>query len=463
MINVEVRGEIFPVCINPEWWHLLPGSAIPKSQQETVTTSVMSPVKACSEPGSLVCLENEAGLVIGMGSRVKTGAKSVLLTAFHVLKMSTSKVYIAKGGKRIELDRSWCVDCWNRDPELDFVAVIVPDKVWSSLGVASAAAKTMRGSQTIVCYGGKSSVQLYSSVGRANIGKCAQIHHTASTTNGWSGTPLYQDGMVVGIHRSFETVGESNLATNFHFLTAETESLISDGKSMEIDEDEIRSRDNPIDYVIGGRGVVTFAESEFARTYEDFKRTDDWAKANKGRLWSEIVDEDEDYVYFDSMETLLSEEHLNSRQAASECSLPPLTSEDIDGQNGNLLASPECHSTESDNRMCVLEKLVEQLTLSVFKMQETISQNSVTLAGLNADQLRNSIPSCSKPVATKPRVLPVTSVKLVEDSLKSTLEPQSPATSEAKNGHKKRSRKRSRKSRRETSIKTPLPGSHTSN
>lgn len=465
MINVEYQEKIFPICVNPEWWHLLPGSAIPKDQRETVTTSVMSPVKVCAEPGSLICLENEAGLVIGMGSRVKTGTKSVLLTAFHVLQMSTSKVYIAKGGKRVELDRSWKMDCWNRDPELDFAAVIVPDKVWSSLGVASATARTMRGAQTVTCYGGKSSVQLYSSIGRAQIGKCAQIHHTASTTNGWSGTPLYQDGMVVGVHRSYEVIGKSNLATNFHFLIAETESLISDGKSIEIDEDEIRTRDNPIDYTIGGRGEFAFAESEFAKIRKNRAKTDEWAKANTNRLWSDVVDEDEDYVFYESMETFLTDSSpLNCQQAESACSLPQSELENTNGQIEPLLASQECHSIELATRVCVLEKLVEQLTLSVFKMQELISQNSVILAGLSADQLRNSIPSCSKPVATKPLTPPETLVKHAADSLPSIPELQSPVTSAAKKaGRKRKSRKRSQKSRTETSIKTPLLESPISN
>lgn len=436
-------GKTCEILLQPKWWEFLGSSNINKNPQET--TMVESPVGSVpvgKEPGSLVCLQNEEGKVVGMASRVKTGSGSVLLTAFHVLT-EHREVYICKNKARVRMEPTWETEAWNASPEVDFIAIRVPVKVWSVLGVSSSPTKSLRGCVPVTCYGASSSSSFTSSSGTATYEKGFNIIHKASTLVGWSGSPLYCKGFVVGLHRSFRVPGVSNNATTIHVVLSTSESPLEDGGIREIDMEEGEFRTDFVEYTIGGRGTYAVGESEFYRK-------SDWVPKS-GVYWADIVDE-EDQEFFDSMETWRSDENLNEMRAVSACLPPYPVSVATSGVNQSPSGLTECPSLELDSRVCVLEKLVEQLTQSSSQMLELLSQNSRTLAGLSAEQLRSTTPSCSKQVGSNQPAPRLTYAKVVKLSSPNIPVPEPEKSSVETPGTKKRSRRRHKPSVNDSST-----------
>lgn len=453
--NVMVDGKIHEVLVSPKWWQYLPGSKLDQTREECVVTgSPVTLLEKGKEPGSLVCIQNEGGTVVGMGSRIKLGDKTYLLTNCHVLK-ELRNLFLCKNQSRVELDRGWGVNSWCKNSEMDFITIEVPDKVWSILAVSSASLIQVSGAFPVTCYGAESSSKFLSSSGLATMTKGFTIRHGCTTTNGWSGSPLYYKGSVAGLHRGWEEIGVSNNATNILPLLNKVESKYDNGHIKEISEEELDSRDMDAfdSYVIGGRGTILAGESEFARLAVSVANSKRWAEQNKGRLWADIVDEDEDD--FDYRQETVNAGHLNDQQAVSKCSLPSVA------LVNTLLVSPEsspvseCPSSTLDDRVCVLEKLLETLILSSSKLHDLVSQNSQIMVGQNVVQLRNLIPSCSKPADSEKLKHPETLVKVVKDLSSVTPKPNQGESSQPTTGTKKKSRRRSKRSRPNKSTGIP--------
>jgi len=289
------------------------------------------------------------------------------------------------------------------------------------------------------------------STGMATYTKGMTIRHNCSTVAGWSGSPLFHKGVVVGLHRGFHEVGVSNNATLVETILSTAESPLEEGAIREIDEAEGEFRTGFVEYEIGGRGTYSVGESEF------FRPRKNWAP-KAGVYWADVIDETEEEFY-DTMETVLDDEPLNGLEAVSACSPPSLGSEDMSGRNLSVSQEVACPSMSLDGRVCVLEKLVEQLILSSSRTLELTSQNSEILAGLNAERVRNSIPSSSKLAVSESPKRPPTSTSVVIGSVPVTLGQNPASNSVEKSGRKKRSRRQRKKSASDSSTSSPLRGS----
>jgi hypothetical protein len=133
----------------------------------------------------------------GMGSRVSVGSRSYLVTARHVVSNCVNDVFIGRGGVRIPIDKE-SVQILPISG-VDVSVVEIPAPIWSVLGVAALKSRT-----AVV----GSVVQLWGEVGGKLAFSTGQIQkfdkiigtHAASTQSGWSGTPLFNEGHVVGVH-----------------------------------------------------------------------------------------------------------------------------------------------------------------------------------------------------------------------------------------------------------------------
>lgn len=90
----------------------------------------------------------------------------------------------------------------------DVVVFELNQNIWGQLGVKSAPVQTIKSKDSIFAknlivqlygYSGSDATKLHYSLGKAKIDGF-NLEHEASTLEGWSGTPIYVNGKVVGIH-----------------------------------------------------------------------------------------------------------------------------------------------------------------------------------------------------------------------------------------------------------------------
>jgi hypothetical protein len=467
-----IDGKLQKIVVQPSYWQFL-GSAIQRNSQEAaVLTSVTSRVRPGKEPGSLCCVQDPTGRVVGMGVRVYCGPETVFLTSMHVLKAGKSTdLYLAKyseprqEGIRILIDPEWKLEYFCGKKEVDIVAVRVPGKIWSRLGVTAATILPLRGRMPVVAYGAQSTKEVSSSQGFVWLEKGFTARHSCSTTPGWSGTPLYHKGQVVGIHREWGTVGVSNIATLIHPFHHSSESSEYEGASVrEIDEEEMRARDAEVDdFVVAGRGHYRVSESEFTKVYQGTRRVNEFVRQKAvGDLWSDMED---DWETSESVES-----SLNSHRAESACPPPAFGSSNpfsgnsttwqgSTGERETISPRQECPSLSVEDRLLSLEKLVESQQTSLQRRQEELSLLSRTLVGLIVDLKPNSDLSSSKQAVSE-------GLKLLSqpwpqsESLSATIpESSSAGASSTTTGTPSKSKGKSRKLRQKKSTETPAPAS----
>ncbi|UXD79163.1 polyprotein P2ab, partial [Xufa yellow dwarf virus] len=305
---VNVDGRIYNVILQPDYWPIL-NPAISRDVKEcAIPASPIGSVGVGKEPQSLVFLQDTLGRSIGVGCRVQCGKSSVLLTAWHVLDAAKlSDIYLAKCNRRtgtpfrVKFERDWPVEYECAHEDIDISAVQVPDSVWSKLGVTAAKVGMPRANAPVTCFGGLCH-EPASSVGRyAPEGLSGE--HSCSTRSGWSGTPLYSAGKVVGVHIEWHKIGASNRATAVWPFHLQKESWSGDSDSgSEISDEEMDARSDVRSYVVKGRGRFRTAGREFSRTadYAPFdyeaadkavvQRVKDFASREK---WLNEEDEDD--------------------------------------------------------------------------------------------------------------------------------------------------------------------------
>nr|WMX25416.1 P2ab polyprotein [Cynosurus mottle virus] len=272
---------------------LTPEMAMPNSPTNRVAPN--------SEPDSLVTLYRD-GAVIGFGARIKTPrGENLLLTAYHVWELEPE--HMAKRGKCIPLRK--CRLVYKSTSEmLDFAMVEVPSSYWTSVGVKSAHLKKS-GARTVVrAFGGQSSQDLFSTSGVATYGKTPlELVHTATTFPGWSGTPLYSKGNVVGLHFGSEKAKLKNRACNiaglFEILprNVEVESSVmaDDSSQQELEHAEWVERMkqgvpyeqyeiNDEDYMVGHKDYHRLAHFDAERRLND----------PSYRSWADRADSDDE-------------------------------------------------------------------------------------------------------------------------------------------------------------------------
>ncbi len=140
-----------------------------------------------------------------------------LITAKHVanaVSAGIADVYLAnhfegkRGVRRLDLNNVKKIDKEFFDIEtnsftrpFDVFAKQLPDKYWSALAIGNSSTKTRSGYNMTVSAVGFLDGMLVTSAGKTldNSG-VVELYHTASTNKGFSGSPLYSGGSVVGMH-----------------------------------------------------------------------------------------------------------------------------------------------------------------------------------------------------------------------------------------------------------------------
>lgn len=209
-----------------------------------INASPTTKVVSGSEPDSLVVLYRE-GRVIGFGARIKSPlGEDLLLTAKHVWDLEPT--HMAKRGKSVPLAKSRLI-YFSNEEFLDFSFVELPSGYWTSLGVRNTRLKKAGPRTPVRVFGGSSSQALFSASGLATYGKTSfELKHTATTVPGWSGTPLYHKGNVVGLHLGGQIALGVNRACNafcrfelgLRSVQIESPEMEEDGPAKELEHAE---------------------------------------------------------------------------------------------------------------------------------------------------------------------------------------------------------------------------------
>lgn len=464
--DILVDGRTHHVVIQPNYWPYLP-TVKQEREEASVYSSPMSSIKPGEEPGSLVCIQDQAGHVVGMGARVHCGSDSLLLTSFHVVQNGKlNDLYLAKysvaskEGLRVPIDREWNVEYVSPTKDADIIAIRVPASVWSRLGVKAAKVGAVKGRLPVVAYGAESTQRVFSSTGFAYAREDSKKFagsHSCSTKRGWSGTPLYYKDLVVGVHRRWEVIGEENSFTTLSPFHEQNESSEYEGDAWrEVEGEEMEARDEVDDIHVYGRGRFKISGAEYA-----WESADDALALNKrlresGTSWADMVEAEED-MWDQRLETI---QPLNCQEAVSACSPPYSTCLESSTVNPSFCEQTECPSLRSEDRLSNLEKLVEAQFQSSAKMQEQFSLLSQVLIGLKED-LRQRREACSiKQEGSDPSPPPATSSAPAASSSRTTPESASASVSKEAAGIQRKSRGKSKKSRlANRSIETPAPAS----
>lgn len=491
--SVLYGSETIKVVIQPKWWKYFSSEVIRSEKEGACIGSPVSSIDPGKEPNYLVVIQDENGFTRGMASRVQIGRNDVMLTAFHVID-TAERLYMAKfsnnekTGRRVEVDfQNWKLDFASRDERIDVASIFVPQKVWSSLGVKSVKVKVPTAERKPVqVFGADSSSSFKSSVGLGTFVSAFTGEHTATTTKGWSGSPVISNGVVIGVHRGVDQdKANTNKFTIIHqsFFPPGLETMYDYGHIRELDEEQFETRETEFDEAfLDGRGKIFFSESEF---YLDASKRPRYVP--KGRDWREAEFEEEDDFFEDKdflksvkrdfgaeagepgslqdpmdswangfpREMIAKMLDLNYQRAETAQFSPPCTpSADTPSPVVESLEQAGCPSLKLEDRVSNLEKLLEPLLVSVQSLQEIASLNSKILTGLNAEALQNSTRSCSKQPASKPPPNPTTSGKQSSNSQKST--PELPKETVSKEtGTQPPLKPKSKRSRRRKSKGTP--------
>lgn len=468
VMDVLDNNRIVPTLVSPNYWQFLPSSALSRSDglESAVLGSILTSVKPKSEPASLVALSN-GKVIVGFGSRVKYLGKTYLLTANHVWNGNSEKMFLAKHGVQTEvsLEAPIAFGCLHR--MVDFVLVEVPDKIWARLEVKASPLSIMQKQSMVTVYGGTDTLSLTCSSGRANKGEFSHdIVHTCTTTTGWSGSPLYYKGAVVGIHCGAKEFGFANRGVNVGILLSSgLETVYSEITNTLIGEEEARDRDYDfLEVDIIGRGRVGIGKGEYytpaindhSRTIPEILSWENSMRAAGKPLWSELESND---IFYDSLETLSG--HLNCQRAeAPRRSLPSSLLESMIGSEETSSHKEVCHCTELVARVSSLEKVIEKLLELRSSPPPESSPSSPSSTGPKGVPVPSTSPSCSKQGDSKRPRNRKTSKQPVQDCKGSTpSQNPGPALGE-KHGTTATSRRRLRRSAKATSTSKPPPVSH---
>lgn len=181
-------------------------------------------------PAGLVIVRDSFGTTKGMGFLTVVGGKWYLGTAAHVAQRCTSGIiltaglgenvkHVVVGDAAIKLTGS-----------MDFVLVAVPSNTASVLGVKTAKmAKGPASGLPITAYGFVKGEFVSSTGTVVSPTQFFGFKHSVSTINGFSGTPLYRDGLIVGVHSRSNGISE-NFGLNLDFISGSLESKDYDSR-----------------------------------------------------------------------------------------------------------------------------------------------------------------------------------------------------------------------------------------
>nr|WGL40992.1 P2a protein [Cymbidium chlorotic mosaic virus] len=455
IMDVLRDDVVIPVIVNPNYWQFLPSPAISRvdGNEASILGNMMNKVNPGSEPASLVSISNGTD-VVGMGARVNYNGTTWLLTASHVWNGTSPVLYLAKGGLQTEVSTEWPIGLSCTHRTADFVMVKVPDRVWSRLGVKSAPLSAMAKTSIVTIFSDSNGTMLSSS-GRAVKGEYSHdIQHTCSTTNGWSGSPLYYKGAVVGIHCGLKDFGVSNRGVNVGVLltaSAGLETVYSEISNTLISPEEADERDYEfIDLDIVGGTRLGMGKGEYFRqslaSWESNKKFIAEVKASGRKTWAELTEDE----HAGSLETTAS--HLNFKWAETVKPSPPSFLLQTTSGTEVINSAEECPSITLENRVCNLEKLVEKLFQQESSKLLKSSPSSQISVGQNEGRKLSEDHSSSKLGNLKPRKNRQASPKPADAcGINTRVQNQLPVC-EGSNGTTKASRRRLRRRAKATST-----------
>jgi hypothetical protein len=207
---------------------------IPDEVVKEMAVAGSFPVKTglrTTEGPGVLSIRDARGNVRGMASRIDFKGRSVMQTADHVYAAMCQEkdLYIEHKGKQLPFVlKDWKILLQSPAPFLDLVLLAEPTAFFSNLGVKSLKTKVLNPFKMVSLHGySEGEVEItYGSVHQTD--KAFIFNHKCSTKSGFSGTPIFQDGSVVGIHTGADVLKGENFGTSCFWL--ETNSKESDNE-----------------------------------------------------------------------------------------------------------------------------------------------------------------------------------------------------------------------------------------
>lgn len=451
------KGKEVKVIVQPNWWPYLASPDVTNGggKESAVIGNHYSSVEPKAEPRSLVAIFSSKGSHIGFGSRVKWEGAEYLLTAYHVWTHMKNGFNLSKGGLMVEVSGAILFEgCPQK--ELDYALVRISAPYWSKLSVGVSPLRTqLQSSCYVKIFGGNSSTALLSSQGRCvRTSTPVRLAHLASTAPGWSGSPLYADGVVVGIHTGFIKYGELNEAFDVAgFLMTRNrkkETAYSEIGMREIELDEMLTRDGKyLEFTLEGENPQNGMLMGHEFTLHKWK-------SHTGVNWADLPeDDDDDYLPSDFKEcsSEFIDQSLNSRGAVPPSELPLPNLRPSTGKNLVSSKPAACVSPTLESRIVALERGNSELKVMLSLQLSEFSQKLDYLAGPREALTLKETPCSSKPVDSDPpppqptckSVVPGSppSMGKAEQNCVSVKTSSSTKTSSGSKSGKRRSRRRS--------------------
>lgn len=321
-------GEKINVRVGPQYIPSLSPHRGPEFEAQT--SAVVRPV---DRPVGIVCfIDKASNKVIGIGSRVAVGKQTYLLTASHVLQVLRRScgedLYMSTLERETKVDRKWKVIAYSPCAHLDFAILAVPEHVWASIGVKSLKMGKTPNLSSVQVYGVENGRWVTSQANAEPIlSQPGRVKHYASTTSGWSGSPLVTRNSFVSAIHTGSSGAKYNLASSLEFVLGRCESdqpvwgwkpyRVEDMEDDEFDEPEFDSEGNANWSYTGRRAArrlknqwnvsVSIGDSGFeiqSRHAGHFAKVDLDPKMGKyqpvGISWDELPDEEFDQPYLDA-------------------------------------------------------------------------------------------------------------------------------------------------------------------
>nr|AYN59496.1 ORF2a [Rice yellow mottle virus] len=476
VVDVSYNGHVIPVILDFATTTALsvpqrvnPGVSMEASRGGLPPTSV----KLEDVPPSVVVLYHDS-VRLGLGTRVRTPTgRDLLMTNHHIAALEPNGIAYKGHLKKVALDAP-VIACDH--PHIDCAFYEVPPKIWSLLGVKSASLKPLVKQTAVSLFGGSSSTDFSSCVGIAQIGDNPfLIRHQSTTCSGWSGSPLYHKGCVVGLH--IGAADGYNVASNvaWYFHTFKRDVVVESpfeiyGKFREANSEEydesLRHGVEYAEYDFSG-DTIRASSNTWVRERERYHAEE---RRKSGQLsWAdrfgddsgEDVDIETSHPVAPSISKTRRKRSKRVEQfvdAVSECSfsfesahegIVPETSAydhvplNCQGAGSSLRASPpldglsnsenttgtpsvipslptECLSATLENRVSSLENTLGKVSAQLSKTQSQYSQILKDLAGLRGEVKQSLTPSSSKPADSPGRYVPPGSRKQSNHSKKGT-------------------------------------------
>lgn len=205
-----------------------------RTREMALNTSVFVPTGTrTTDSKGVLSIRLEDDRVLGMASCVVyPGVGSCLLTATHVWEECSlaGKTWLEHKGQKVLMDLSWKVIVHSGKEELDIVLVAVPPAVFAVLACKTLKVAPLKSGSRCTAFGYNTAGEYGLSYGMVSHtpGEAFRLTHHASTSFGWSGTPLIVGDVVVGFHTGANHNAISNEGTIiFWLVTKDKESSVT--------------------------------------------------------------------------------------------------------------------------------------------------------------------------------------------------------------------------------------------